>query len=190
VIDLRVRPHVQGILEPIGRFLVRLGVGPTFVTLLGLVVAVSGAVLVGIDRPVFGGIVFLIGSAIDGLDGSVARAANRVTARGAFLDAAVDRLGEVAVLTAVAVANRDDATILLLAMLALAGGLMIPYIRAKAEAEGLDGRGGLMGRAERVLLVAIALLTGLVAPIMWLLMASSWFTVGQRFWTTYRSIET
>jgi CDP-diacylglycerol--glycerol-3-phosphate 3-phosphatidyltransferase len=96
----------------------------------------------------------------------------------------------VAVLTAVAVANRDDATILLLAMLALAGGLMIPYIRAKAEAEGLDGRGGLMGRAERVLLVAIALLTGLITPIMWLLMASSWFTVGQRFWTTYRSIET
>jgi hypothetical protein len=47
-----------------------------------------------------------------------------------------------------------------------------------------------MGRAERVLLVALALLTGLIAPIMWLLMASSWFTVGQRFWTTYRSIET
>ena len=98
-------------------------------------------------------------------------------------------MGEVAVLTAVAVANRDDATILLLAMLSLAGGLMIPYIRAKAEAEGLDGRGGLMGRAERVLLVAIALLNGLIAPIMWLLMASSWFTVGQRFWATYRSIE-
>jgi CDP-diacylglycerol---glycerol-3-phosphate 3-phosphatidyltransferase len=190
VIDLRVRPHVQGILEPIGRFLVRLGVGPTFLTMLGLAVAVAGATIVGLGRPFAGGLVFLAGSALDGLDGSVARAADRVSSRGAFLDAGVDRLGEVAVLIALAVDNRDDTTILLVTMLAMAGALMIPYIRAKAEAEGLDGRGGLMGRAERVLLVAAALLTGWIAPILWFLMATSWFTVGQRFWTTYRSIET
>ncbi len=189
VIDLRVRPHVQGLLQPLGRFLVKLGVGPTFLTLFGLFVAVSGAFLVGAGLVVAGGSVYLAGSAIDGLDGAVARASNRVTARGAFLDAGVDRLGEIAVLTALAVANRDDATVLILALLALAGGLMIPYIRAKAEAEGLDGRGGLMGRAERVILVSIALLTGWIAPILWFLVAASWFTVGQRFWTTYRSID-
>ncbi len=189
VIDLRVRPHVQGLLQPMGRILVKLGVGPTFLTILGLVIAVAGAFLVGTGMLVTGGVVYLLGSAIDGLDGTVARASNRVTARGAFLDAGVDRLGEIAVLTALAVANRDDPTVLILTLLALAGGLMIPYIRAKAEAEGLDGRGGLMGRAERVLLVAIALLTGWIAPVLWFLVAASWFTVGQRFWTTYRSID-
>ncbi len=190
MIDLRVRPHVQGLLLPLGRILVKAGVTPTFMTLFGLLMAVFGAFVVGAGKPVAGGLIYLLGSALDGLDGSVARASNRVTDRGAFLDAGVDRLGEIAVLIALAVAYRSSTTILILTLLAMSGGLMIPYIRAKAEAVGADGRGGMMGRAERVILVGAALLTGWVTPILWFLMLASWFTVGQRFWTTYRTIET
>jgi CDP-diacylglycerol---glycerol-3-phosphate 3-phosphatidyltransferase len=80
--------------------------------------------------------------------------------------------------------------ILLLSLLALGGSLlMIPYMRAKAESLGLDGRGGLMGRAERVILVTLGMLTGLIEPMLWVFVATAWFTAGQRFWATYDQIE-
>lgn len=185
---MRVRPRVQGILQPIGRFLARLGVSPTFMTLFGFFIAATGAVLVGFDEHIWGAIVFLIGSALDGLDGAVARASNRVTARGAFLDATVDRLGEIAMFTGLGVSLRTDGRILLLALLSMGAALMIPYLRAKAEVEGLDGRGGFMGRAERVILFALGLLTGYVEPMLWIMLVANWYTVGQRFWSTYRHI--
>jgi phosphatidylglycerophosphate synthase len=189
VIDMRVRPRVQGILQPIGRFFVRIGISPTFMTLFGFFVAVAGSILIGLGRPITGAIVFVVGSALDGLDGAVARASNRVTARGAFLDATVDRLGEIAVLGGLAVASRHNARILLLTLLALGAALMIPYMRAKAEVEGLDGKGGLMGRAERVILITVGLLVNQIEPMLWVMLVASWYTVGQRFWSTYRRIE-
>jgi len=189
VIDLRVRPRVQGILQPIGHFLARLGVSPTFMTLFGFFVAAAGAVIIGIDHPIVGACVFLAGSALDGLDGAVARASNRVSARGAFLDATVDRLGEIAMLTGLAVSQRTETRILLLSLLSMGAALMIPYMRAKAEVEGLDGKGGLMGRAERVILFTVGLLTGYVEPMLWIMLAGNWYTVGQRFWSTYRRIK-
>jgi CDP-diacylglycerol---glycerol-3-phosphate 3-phosphatidyltransferase len=189
MIDMRVRPRVQGILEPIGRFLAKIGVTPTFMTLFGLAVAVVGAVLIGAGEIITGAVVALAGSALDGLDGSVARASGRVTKRGAFLDATVDRLGEIAVLTGLAVSQRGEVRILLLSLLALGGSLLIPYMRSKAESLGLDGRGGLMGRAERVILVTLGMLTGLIEPMLWVFVATAWFTAGQRFWATYDQIE-
>jgi len=180
---------VQGILQPIGAFLARVGVTPTFMTLFGLVVAISGAVMVGLGYLISGAGVYLAGSALDGLDGAVARASNRVTAQGAYLDAVMDRMGEIAMMMGLAVASRNDTRILLLALLAMSGGLLVPYLRAKAEVEGLEGRGGLVGRAERVLLVSLGLMVGQVEPMLWLLVAGVWYTVGQRFWSTYRNIE-
>jgi len=189
VIDMRLRPRIQWFLKPIGRFLARMGLSPTFVTLFGLAVAVLGAVVIGTGELFWGGLIALAGSAIDGLDGSVARAASKVSARGAFLDAVVDRLGEIAVLTGLAVSQRGDARILLLTTLSMGAALLIPYVRAKADAVGIEGRSGIMGRAERVILVTLGLMTGLVEPMLWVLIVSSWFTVGQRFWSTYRLID-
>lgn len=189
VIDMRVRPRVQKFLEPLGRALTRLGVTPTFVTLLGLTIGIIGAVIIGNGSLVIGGLVALAGAAVDGLDGTVARASNRVTARGAFLDAAVDRVGEIAVLAGLAISQRENARILLLVLLTMGGALLIPYMRAKAEAVGLDGRGGVMGRAERVILVTLGLITGFVEQMLWVMVVLNWFTVGQRFWATYRRIE-
>lgn len=189
VIDMRVRPRIQGFLEPIGRILARLGVTPTFMTLFGLAIAICGATMIGFGLLASGGLVALAGAALDGLDGSVARASGTETARGAFLDSFVDRIGEIAVLAGLAVSQRDDARILLLTLLSLGGALLIPYLRSKAEAVGLDGRGGLMGRAERVILVTLGLVSGLIEPMLWVMAVSTWFTVGQRFWSAYRGIE-
>ena len=188
MIDQRLRPHLHGILEPIGRTLVRVGFTPTVMTVVGLMVAIGGSVVMGFGQLFWGGAIALAGSAIDGLDGAVARASNRVTVRGAYLDSIFDRVGEISILTGLAVSQRTDARILLLCLLALGGALLIPYIRAKAEAMGIDGKGGVLGRAERVILATVGAMTGLVEPMLWVFLVVAWFTVGQRFANTYQSI--
>lgn len=188
MIDMRLRPHLHGILEPIGRFLAKLGFTPTVMTLLGLGIAITGSVIIGLGELFWGGLVALGGSAVDGLDGAVARASNRVTERGAYLDSVSDRIGEISILAGLAVSQRNDARILLLCLLCLGGALLIPYIRAKAEGMGIDGKGGVLGRAERVILTTVGAMTGLVEPMLWVFLVVAWFTVGQRFANTYQMI--
>jgi hypothetical protein len=66
--------------------------------------------------------------------------------------------------------------------------MLVPYMRARAEAQGFAGKGGLMGRAERVILFTVGILVGQVEPMLWIFVISVWFTAGYRFATTYRSI--
>ncbi|HJU50809.1 MAG TPA: CDP-alcohol phosphatidyltransferase family protein [Acidimicrobiia bacterium] len=189
MIDLRVRPHLQWVLQPIGRALNRLGVTPQIMTIFGLAVSVTGAVMIGAGMIVGGALVALVGSILDGLDGSVARAAGTESARGALLDAASDRIAEVSVLAGLSFALASERRLVLLIVLALGGSLLVPYLRAKAEAEGLDGRGGMMGRAERVILFTLGLVFSFIEPMLWLLVVATWATVLWRFWLTYRQLR-
>lgn len=189
VIDTRVRPHIQGIIGPIGRFLAGVGVTPAAMTAVGLLVTIAGAIVIGTGHLVTGAIIALAGSALDGLDGTVARASGKVTARGAFLDAGSDRIGEIASFAGLAVAKEGDARLLLLIVLSVGGAMLVPYLRAKAESVGLQGNGGLMGRAERVILFALGLITGLIEPMLWVMVVTVWFTAVHRFVSTYRRIE-
>jgi CDP-diacylglycerol--glycerol-3-phosphate 3-phosphatidyltransferase len=173
-----------------GRFLARLGLTPTFMTLFGLIVTIIGAALIASGRLRLGAVVALGGSAVDGLDGSVARASGSETPQGAFLDAASDRIGEMTVFAGLAVALASNARLILLIVMSVAGAMMVPYLRAKAEALAIDGRGGLMGRAERVILFSLGLLTSQVEPMLWVMVVATWFTAGQRFFDTWRALRT
>lgn len=188
VIDMRVRPRVTRLLEPIGNALAAIGVTPAVMTFLGLSVVIVGSVVIANGELAVGAAILLGGSLLDGLDGAVARASDSVTAQGAFLDAAFDRLGEIAAFAGLAVAMVGDARILLLIILSLGGAILVPYMRARAEAEGFDGRGGLMGRAERVILFSAGLVFGLVELMLWVFVVLVWLTAFSRFWNTYRSL--
>ncbi|MCQ3804793.1 MAG: CDP-alcohol phosphatidyltransferase family protein [bacterium] len=176
-------------LDPIGRFLNRCGISPAGLTLFGLGVTIGGAVIISLEYLVVGSLIALAGSAIDGLDGTLARAADRVTKRGAFLDASVDRLGEVACFSGLAVARAGEPRVLMLIVLSVSGALMIPYLRARAEAEGLKGTGGFIGRAERVILFALGLLTGWVEPMLWAMTVLCWVSALHRFSVAYRELK-
>lgn len=189
VIDMRIRPRVTRFLEPIGKALANIGMTPTAMTLLGLGVVVAGSVVIATGALKTGALIVLFGSLLDGLDGAVARASGKVTARGAFLDAAADRVGEIAAFAGLGVAMAGDARVLPLIILAMGGALLVPYMRARAEAEGHDGRGGLMGRAERIILFTLGLVLGYVEPMLWIFVGLVWLTVVVRFIKTYRSIE-
>ena len=186
---MRIRPRITRFLEPVGKALAAVGMTPTAMTVLGLVVVVAGAVVIAAGALRTGALIVLLGSLLDGLDGAVARASDRVTARGAFLDSAFDRFGEIAAFAGLGVVMAGDSRVMLLIVLAVGGALMVPYMRARAEAEGYDGRGGLMGRAERIILFGMGLVLGYVEPMLWIFVTLVWLTVVVRFVKTYRSIK-
>ena len=147
-------------------------------TLLGLLITILGGVLIGFGRLGWGAGVALVGSALDGLDGSVARAAGTESPRGALLDAACRSSRRGSGVRGLGGRGRDRSRrVVTLIVLAVGGSMLVPYLRAKAEAEGLDGRGGMMGRAERVLLFSAGLFSGLIEPMLWVLVIATWATV-------------
>ncbi len=162
---------------------------PTLMTVLGLLVCILGSVVIASGRLATGGLIVFAGTLLDGLDGAVARASGRVTDRGAFLDAAFDRVTEIAAFAGLAFAMDGNPRVLLLIVVALGGAQLVPYMRAKAEAAGHDGRGGLMGRAERVILFTIGLVIGQVEMMLWIFVVLVWLTAFSRFWAAYRSIQ-
>lgn len=181
MIDMRVRRRANELFAPVGKALAGIGIRAWQVTVFGLIVEVAGAVVMGMGRLRFGVALVLLGSFIDAFDGAVARARGTVSARGALLDAVTDRIEETAMWTGLLVVVRDSPAAVVLCALSLGGSLLISYLRAKVDAEGVDGRGGLMGRAERLILFGAGILSGLVEPMLWAMAALVWITVAQRF---------
>lgn len=175
-------------LEPMGKALAAIGLTPTMVTSIGLAVVVAGAVVIASGHLPMGAWIVAAGSLLDGLDGAVARASDKVSQRGAFLDSAFDRVGEIAAFAGLAFAQEGNARVLLLIVLSLGGAILVPYMRARADAAGLDGRGGLMGRTERLILFCSGLVFGFVEVMLWIFVILVWVTAAVRFWKTYRSL--
>ncbi len=164
---------------------------PDMLTLAGVTMCIVGSVLVGFEQRNeylffwLGGLLFVVGSIADILDGALARAASKGTVFGAFLDSTFDRLGEAAMLAAIGLSLMRDGNeiALVAAFAAVIGSLLVSYTRAKAEALGLRGDVGFGSRVERVVLISVGLF---VAPWGWLqwplyvLAAMAWLTVAQR----------
>ena len=146
--------------QPIARVLAKTGISPTALTWTGFLIALGGGALIALGYPFIAGVAVLVGAAFDMLDGALARLTNRVTRFGAVLDSTLDRLGEVAVLLSILVAYAQSGSVagILLTGLALPGSLLVSYLRARAEAIGLDCKVGLFTRTERVVIVSLGLL--------------------------------
>jgi CDP-diacylglycerol--glycerol-3-phosphate 3-phosphatidyltransferase len=195
MLDIRARKNVSRVADPVARVIAKIGLGPTAITIFGLVLSLTGAVLVGMGYLAAGAGTLGAGALLDILDGVVARITDRETVRGAFLDSITDRVSEVAVWTGLAfyLGDRAEATLVLLSIVAVCGSLLIPYVRSKAESFGVDGKGGLLGRAERLLLFGFGIgLEGVGLPTMeatlWILAVGTWLTVAQRFVRTWKRL--
>ena len=153
--------------EPGARVLNALGFSPNMVTILGFLIVVLSAVFVGMGYLVVGGLIFLVGALLDLFDGALARLTQRVTPFGAVLDSLFDRLGEAALYLGLAIYgvrvdpdSRNLVAYITLLLLALVISQGVSYLRARGEALGIDSRGGLMTRPERVAILSVALLVG------------------------------
>ncbi|OFW52602.1 MAG: hypothetical protein A2146_05575 [Actinobacteria bacterium RBG_16_67_10] len=196
MLDIRARKRVSRFVDPFARAVAKIGLRPTAITLGGFVISLVGSVLIGAGYLTVGAGVLGFGALLDILDGVLARLTDTETRRGALLDSFTDRLGEVAAWTGLAfyLGRRAEATLVTLSLIAVCGSLLIPYLRAKAEAEGLEGKGGIMGRAERLLVFGFGVgLDGIGLPTLeatvWALAILTWVTVAQRFYRTWVQLD-
>jgi CDP-diacylglycerol--glycerol-3-phosphate 3-phosphatidyltransferase len=173
--------------------LARTRVTPNALTTAGVSLCLAASVIVFFENRGewlfywLGAGLFVVGSILDILDGALARAGGKTTPFGAFLDSTTDRVGEGAMLGAIALIfhRHDHPVALALAFAAVAGSFLVSYTRAKAEGLGLRGDVGIGSRAERVVVITGGLV---LAPIsIWLLVgaialltATAWLTVLQR----------
>jgi len=172
----------------------KIGFTPAVVTIIGLLVTIAGAALIATGNLLAGGLVAGTGVALDALDGPLARRQGTASDRGAFLDTMSDRLGEIAVWVGLSVYLRSEPRLLILCVVALAFSLLVPYVRAKAELFDLEGMGGWMGRAERMILILVGtMIVGAGAPIMepvlWVFVVLTGFTVLQRIRKTWQLLD-
>ena len=171
--------------------LARTRVTPNVLTATGVSLCLAAAVLVPLETHgellfywLAAGL-FVVGSLLDILDGALARAGGKSTPFGAFLDSTTDRVGEGAMLAAIALvfAREGREWAVVLAIAAVVGSFLVSYTRARAEALGLRGDVGLGSRAERVVVITAGLVFAPWGGLPWaiaLLAATAWFTVVQR----------
>ena len=187
--------RIRGYTLRIGEILARSGLTPNALTAIGLALNILVAAVIAAGHIVPGGILLLIASGFDMLDGAVARATGTVTRFGGFLDSTIDRYSEAVVLGGVLVyvLGTDDYWLgALLVFTATIGSIMISYARARAEAAGWKASVGLLARPERVVVLAIGLLTGYVVAALWILAVGTQLTVVTRMahvWRLSRAVE-
>ncbi|HSR47982.1 MAG TPA: CDP-alcohol phosphatidyltransferase family protein [Anaerolineales bacterium] len=155
-----MRVRFKGVLDPIAGALIRLGLMPNTITLLGLAGNIIGAFLLAVGNFLAGGILVLIMGPIDALDGAMARLRNEPTDFGGFVDSVTDRYSELIIYAGLTYAfvSQGDSLMILLAFFAAAGSVLVSYVKARAESLGYDGRGGILTRFERYLVLAPALI--------------------------------
>lgn len=183
---------LENLARPLARVLLRLHVTPNVITLIALALSLVAAWLIVTGLPAAGGLVFLVAGALDMLDGTLARLGRMDSRVGAFLDSTLDRVSEGVVFTALAIvfAQHGRPVETAVTMLALLAGLLVSYARARAEALGATCTVGLATRGERVILLVLGLLTGLVVEALAAILVLSAITVVQRIRHTARELAT
>jgi len=158
-------------------------VSPNALSVAGTGVSLAAAAAFGAGALAPAGLLVLFGGFFDLVDGVVARHQGRATRFGAFLDATLDRVQEMALLLGITLyfARANEATHVLLAGYVLAASLLTSYLQARAELVLPAFRVGILERAERVLILAAGALTDLLVPALWLLALGCSVTVIQRF---------
>jgi CDP-diacylglycerol--glycerol-3-phosphate 3-phosphatidyltransferase len=183
-IAAEVKSRVRSGTEPVGHALARLGLSANALTLIGLGLNVGAAAIVGAGWLTAGGIVFLVASAFDTLDGAVARASGTASSFGAFLDSLTDRYAEAVIFVPLLLvfASQQQPLLQVACTAALVGSLLVSYARARAEGLGVDCEIGLLQRPERVILLGAGLIVPdlLLAPVIIILAVVTNLTVLQR----------
>jgi CDP-diacylglycerol--glycerol-3-phosphate 3-phosphatidyltransferase len=144
----------------------RTGVSPNALTVTGFIGMAVAGLLCARGSFAAAGLFVAASSLFDALDGALARTTGAITPFGAFLDSFLDRYAEAVVYAGLLVyyAGAANAWGVEAAFAAAIGSLMVSYDRARAEGIGVDCRAGLFARAERIVVIIIGLLTGLILP--------------------------
>lgn len=159
---------IYKVINPLVRLLIKIGFTPNAITTTGLIlnIGVAAIFIVGgetsnrgeLEYVGWAGALVLFAGLFDMLDGQVARLGNMSSTFGAMYDSVLDRYSEMIMFMGICYYLIAHHYLLssLFAFVALIGSMMVSYTRARAEGLGVDCKGGLMQRPERVVLIAVA----------------------------------
>jgi len=189
MLSARLKPAVARFITPVASAALRLGITPNAVTWTGAVAVVAAALYFYPKGEFFiGTLIICIMALSDLFDGTMARISHKGSSKwGGFLDSTIDRITDSAILVGVSIylINNDD-SLAIVVMVTLVTGILVPYIRAKAECFGIECSGGIAERTERLIISLVAIgFSGLGVPYimaigMWLLAVLGTYTVIQR----------
>ncbi len=196
MISARMKPQVVKLITPLCRVLLKIGVTPDLMTILGTTIVVIGSFTLLAKGEIAASLI-VIGLALltDLLDGTMARISDKgPTKWGNFLDSTLDRISDAAVLIGLALyLHTQGDSLFIAAIITIASSSLVPYARAKAESLGIECQGGFAERSERLLLLGVAGVlhlfgfTWAIDAGVWILLISSLLTVAQRMAIVWRA---
>ena len=189
MLSVRFKPAVTRVITPVAKAALRIGITPNAVTWTGAIAVVASA-LFFFPRGQFlvGTVIISVMALSDLFDGTMARISEKGSSTwGGFLDSTIDRITDSAILVGVTIylIDKED-SLSWVVVVTLVTGMLVPYIRAKAESMGIACSGGIAERTERLIISLVAIgFDGLGVPFilavgMWLLGLLGTYTVVQR----------
>jgi CDP-diacylglycerol---glycerol-3-phosphate 3-phosphatidyltransferase len=189
MLSARLKPAVTRVITPVAAIALRMGITPNAVTWTGAIAVVTSALYFYPKGEFFIGTVIICVMALSDLfDGTMARLSQKGSSTwGGFLDSTIDRITDSAILVGISIylIDKEDPLVIVV-MVTLVTGILVPYIRAKAECFGIECSGGIAERTERLIISLAAIgFEGLGIPYtlsvgMWLLALLGTYTVFQR----------
>ncbi len=163
-------------------FLFKRPIDPNLLSVLGVLVSFAGAWAWAEGQLRLGAVAVLLGGAFDLVDGVVARHNGTASPFGAFLDSTLDRVVDGALLLALVMhfARADAFAMAWVAGVALVATQLVSYTKARAESVVPDFKGGILERAERVVILVLGAVLGLMALAVGIVAVGSTWTAGQR----------
>jgi phosphatidylglycerophosphate synthase len=186
------RPKAKQLVVPFANVLVRLHVGPNFLTYAGILLALCSGFLYARGLFAFGGVFLALSGISDSLDGEVARRSRKRSDFGALLDSLSDRFVEFFIFFGLMIHYRADARVLIVLYFALFFSIMISYLRARGEGLGVSVKAGPMDRTVRFIFLFVASFLGpkLFTYLMLAFLVLTFVTVVRRFVQLYNSFKT
>ena len=188
MIDAKVRAAWDAFMKPVGEWLARARISPNALTVVGVASSILVAIAVVQDLLFVAGLAAVVAAVADALDGAVAKAGGTVSRFGAVLDSTTDRLSDALLFLPVAwlygVSPPPDKTgqewVAAVALATVTAAFLVSYVRARAEGIGLDAKVGIAERAERLIIVILALLFDVLPVALVILLLLTTITFVQR----------
>jgi archaetidylinositol phosphate synthase len=185
-----LRGTLRPALEKVGKGFAATGLSPNFWTVVGLVIALSSAVVYGMGVEfglIIGGILLLVSGFFDMVDGQVARVTGKTSKKGEYLDSMFDKISEVAIFLGILIGGYAEPYVILLAITL---SLLVSYARAKSDLINIKLQGiGIGERAERLLVIAIIGIVGFMDYAVVIVIIIAGITLIQRMIFTTKNIK-
>lgn len=187
-LEMYLRKVLKGVIDPIAGFLLKVGLTPNSVTILGFLLSVVSAYFASRGNMLVAGLFLLVGAPLDVVDGTMARKQGEIKKSGAFFDSVIDRYSEMVVFLGLLIhfVNEGNNLASILVFIAAAGSILVSYVRARAEGLGLNGKAGFFGRVERLIVLVAGLLFNFPVIALWIIAIGANLTALLRFWFVRR----